>query len=316
MSEQEKQVVQRRGSLSASSSAASSSSAGSMLDAETRAEALSLIGGLARRQVAAFEALTSGGSIAGAARAAGVARKTVYVWLGEGHAFGEAYRQWKASIAETARTRLLMVGEAATVQIAKAVRQGDTKAALAVAKGMGLLAPPAVGPALVQIEARKREAEAERAEIEGEDRRGSWAAFKDLVDVEEITYEIERADEDEGEGDVEGQDGDGGSLADASGFREGSGGRGDAGGGNAGAGAGAGGGGGDRAAGGGGGIDAGDRGVPRGAGGVAEAGAGAVPGQGAGQAKHRDPRGADEAGAWREPGGAEADHGAGGEEAT
>ena len=128
-------------------------------DTEAGADALQLIVGLTVSQGAAFEALTSGASIASAARAANVTRKTMYSWLGEGHAFAQAYEQWKNSIAETSRTRLLMIGEAATVQIAKAVRQGDTRAALAVAKGMGLLAAPAVGPSLAQLTAKKRAGE-------------------------------------------------------------------------------------------------------------------------------------------------------------
>ena len=122
-------------------------------DTEAGADARQLIVGLSVNQAAAFEALTAGASIASAARAGNVTRKTLYSWLAEGHAFAQAYEQWKQSIAETSRTRLLMIGEAATVQIAKAVRQGDTRAALAVARGMGLLAAPAVGPTLAQITA-------------------------------------------------------------------------------------------------------------------------------------------------------------------
>src|SRR5258708_48233 len=82
-------------------------------DTEAGADALQLIVGLTVSQGAAFEALTSGASIASAARAGNVTRKTMYSWLGEGHAFAQAYEQWKNSIAETSRTRLLMIGEAA-----------------------------------------------------------------------------------------------------------------------------------------------------------------------------------------------------------
>jgi hypothetical protein len=133
----------------------------------------------------------------------------MYTWMEEGRALGAAYAQWKASIAETSRTRLLMIGEAATVHIARAVKRGDVKAALAVAKGMGLLAPPAVGPTLVQIEARKREAEAAKAEGERRDE-VSVGGFAELVDVEGIVEEVERVSDEGGEGGSNGSDDGGG----------------------------------------------------------------------------------------------------------
>ena len=163
-------------------------------DVETVADALSLIGGLTGKQAAAFEVLTSGGSIAGAARSAGVTRRTMYAWLEEGRALAEAYAQWKRGIAETTRTRLLMIGEAATMQIARAVKQGDTKTALAVAKGMGLLSPPAVGPSIHESTGRKRAAEAEKAAAERAEALRA-TPFAELVDVERLAEEIEEAEE-------------------------------------------------------------------------------------------------------------------------
>jgi hypothetical protein len=123
----------------------------------------------------------------------------MYAWLEEGRALGAAYAQWKASIAETSRTRLLMIGEAATVHIARAVKRGDVKAALAVAKGMGLLAPPAVGPSIHEVTARKREAEAAKAEAEREEGVSQTAAFAELVDVEGIVEEVDGVEDDEGD---------------------------------------------------------------------------------------------------------------------
>jgi transposase-like protein len=161
---------------------------------ETGEEALSLIGGLSQKQMAAFEVLTTGGTIAAAAREAGVNRKTIYVWLERGHEFGVAYEQWKKSIAETSRTRLLMIGEAATVQIARSIKQGDTRAALAVAKGMGLLSPPPVGPSLTQTVARKQEAEAQKAEESAREKAVAAASFAELVDVEGFSEEMREAE--------------------------------------------------------------------------------------------------------------------------
>ncbi len=156
-----------------------------LLETEAGADAVSLVADLSVSQAAAFYALTSGGSVAGAARAANVTRRTVYAWLEKGHKFATAYEEWKHSIAETSRTRLLMIGEAATVQIARSIKQGDTRTALAVAKGMGLLAPPPVGPSMTQSVARKKAVEAQRAEEEAADRLSAMP-FRELVDVEGI----------------------------------------------------------------------------------------------------------------------------------
>jgi len=120
-----------------------------LVESETD-NAVSLVAGLSPAQQTAFVILTRGGTISAAARTANVSRPTLYAWLEAGHPFADAYQQWKLSLAETSRTRLLMIGEAATIQIARAVNAGDTRAALAVAKGMGLLSPPPVGPSLTQ----------------------------------------------------------------------------------------------------------------------------------------------------------------------
>jgi hypothetical protein len=154
-----------------------------------------LLAGLSAGQVSAFEVLTTGGTVSAAARAAGKSRETIYQWLSAGHRFAIAYEQWKSSIAETSRTRLLMIGEAATVQVARAIHQGDTRAALAVVKGMGLMSPPPVGPSLTQAAARKKELEVQKAErMEAEAAAGA-ISFKDLVNVEGFEKEMREAEE-------------------------------------------------------------------------------------------------------------------------
>jgi len=148
--------------------------------------AVALVAGLSPTQQTAFEILTRGGTIAAAARAAKVTRRTLYAWLEADHPFASAYEQWKLSIAETSRTRLLMIGEAATVQIARAVNAGDTRAALAVAKGMGLLSSPPVGPSLTQTQrdakqqAIRKTARKEAAAVE----------FAELLNVEKMQEEL------------------------------------------------------------------------------------------------------------------------------
>jgi hypothetical protein len=104
-----------------------------------------------------------------------------------------------------------MIGEAATVQIALAIGEGDTRAALAVAKGMGLLSPPPVGPSLTQTRAQIEEAKTPNATRARE--------FQDLIaglteptitenDDENTTEEL---DKDEFDDDTDA--GDSGSLA-------------------------------------------------------------------------------------------------------
>lgn len=127
-----------------------------------------------------------------------MARKTIYEWLEPGHRFGAAFEQWKNGMAETSRTRLLMIGETATVQIARAINQGDTRAALAVVKGMGLLSPPAVGASTAQSVAREKAAEAETAERAAEEKAASAAAFRDLVNVDGFATEMRVAERREG----------------------------------------------------------------------------------------------------------------------
>ncbi len=185
-------------------------SAANEIPNETRNETLDksdLMAGFSIKQTQAFSVLTTGGKIADAARAAGVTRKTIYEWLEPVHEFGSAYEQWKSSIAETSRTRLLMIGEAATVQIARAVRQGDTRAALAVAKGMGLLAPPPVGRSLSQTMSDKREADAKLAVAKSERARN----FADLVNVDNFRVEMARAEE------MEAEQGEAGEVAESAG---------------------------------------------------------------------------------------------------
>ena len=154
----------------------------------------SLMEGLSLKQMAAFGVLTNGGTIATAARAARVSRKTIYVWQEEGHPFATAFEQWKRSVAGTCRTRLLMIGEAATVLIARAIKGGDVRAALAVAKGMGLLSPPPVGETIVELEARKKKVEAKEVEQRAADSL-SATPFKDLVNVDGFAEEMKEAEE-------------------------------------------------------------------------------------------------------------------------
>jgi hypothetical protein len=173
---------------------------GSSDELELEREGMDLGAGLSPMQARAFEVLTCGGTITGAAMAAGVTRRTMYGWLAEGQALAAAYRQWKSSMAETSRTRLLMIAEAATVTIARSVKNGDTQAALAVVKGMGILSPPATGPSMMEAVARKKEAEAARGELETSEKKARSQTFAELVNVEGFAEEMRQSEEREGRG--------------------------------------------------------------------------------------------------------------------
>jgi len=120
-------------------------------------------GNLPPREARAFEVLSAGGTIVAAAAAAGVVRQTVHEWLLPGGALAGAIDVWKKSLADNARTRLLILGQQATTTIANAIRNGDTRAALAVVKSMGLLAAPPTGESLHQTTATLKRDQAARA---------------------------------------------------------------------------------------------------------------------------------------------------------
>jgi hypothetical protein len=115
-------------------------------------------------QARAFESLSAGGTVASAAVAAGVTRRTIHNWMQPAHEFRQSFDRWKESMSENARTRLLILGHQAMTTIATAIKQGDVHAALTVVKGMGLLAAPPVGDTTATTNARLRRLKAEEAD--------------------------------------------------------------------------------------------------------------------------------------------------------
>ncbi len=130
-------------------------------------------GDLTAAQRRAIGRMASGESATAAAAAAGVHRQTVHRWLREDPAFRAAFHAWQAAAAEHARARLLALADAAVTTVAAAVANGDTRTALAVLKGQGLLVPPTPGPTDPDQVARQQLAAAARAEaalIDAEER--------------------------------------------------------------------------------------------------------------------------------------------------
>jgi transposase-like protein len=102
-------------------------------------------GRLAVEQQAALELLVTGKSITDTARAAGVARSTIYHWLRHDPVFQAAYNQWHDQLEEGCRSRLMTLTDKATDAIEKALENGDARAALQLLKGMGMIRHKIVG---------------------------------------------------------------------------------------------------------------------------------------------------------------------------
>jgi hypothetical protein len=103
---------------------------------------------LSPSQITALAALLAGSAITVAAEQAAVSRETVHRWLRE-PVFAAAYNRQRRDLWEATETRLLRLADRATTVVERALDQdGDVKAALALLKGLGLLAgsTPARGP--------------------------------------------------------------------------------------------------------------------------------------------------------------------------
>jgi predicted DNA-binding protein YlxM (UPF0122 family) len=94
---------------------------------------------LSGEQRTALEMLVGGKSLAETARTAGVARSTIYEWLKKDAGFRAAYNQWHEMMKESCRSRLKMMLDKATSAVEKALDAGDSKAAIALLKGMGMI---------------------------------------------------------------------------------------------------------------------------------------------------------------------------------
>jgi transposase-like protein len=139
-------------------------------------------GRLAVEQQAALELLVTGKSITETARAAGVARSTIYHWLRHDPVFQAAYNQWHDQLEEGCRSRLMTLTDKATDAIEKALENGDARAALQLLKGMGMIRHKIVGPTDAE-EIRERD------EIKREERRIALKRDKGKLIMEDLYAE-------------------------------------------------------------------------------------------------------------------------------
>jgi terminase small subunit-like protein len=126
---------------------------------------------LAKEQQVVLEGLVVGKPLKELSEAAGVARSTIYRWMKHDAAFRAAYNQWHEQMLESGRSRLLMMVDTAADSLQKALEAGDSKAALELLRGMGVLKARAVGPTdaeeirrLNDLERRRKNVELGRAE--------------------------------------------------------------------------------------------------------------------------------------------------------
>jgi transposase-like protein len=139
-------VVPAVGSVGAAGAIVESKEASSPADADvipepfapvSPAEAMSMA--LSPPQRLAIQMLTSGRTLVAAATAAGVNRTTLYRWLKGDPAFQAAYNAWQKDMRDTARGRILALSDLAINTVARAMTQGDTRAALRILQATGAL---------------------------------------------------------------------------------------------------------------------------------------------------------------------------------
>ena len=95
---------------------------------------------LPRPQLDALEALGAGATVTEAARQAGVDRTTVHRWLRDNFSFQAAWNRLRRDLEREAETRIERLAHEALGAVEDAVASGDARVALAVLKGVGLLA--------------------------------------------------------------------------------------------------------------------------------------------------------------------------------
>ena len=90
-------------------------------------------------QINVIRALVSGQTVLSAAEDANIHRSTIHRWLRENYDFQAALNASKRHLWDEITCRLLSIGSTAIETIEATIRNGNTRAALEVLKGLGLL---------------------------------------------------------------------------------------------------------------------------------------------------------------------------------
>jgi len=115
-------------------------------------------------QIAALDALLSGKTTTDAAAAAGISRSTLYNWLGKDFRFQAALNRGRRELRQTLACRADQLAADAAECVARAVREGDVKAALEILKRANVFAAANIGSdneAVLQHEEQKRQIDRE-----------------------------------------------------------------------------------------------------------------------------------------------------------
>ncbi len=96
-------------------------------------------------QLAALEALLSGKTARDAATAAGISRSTLYNWLGKDFRFQAALNRGRREMRQAVACRADQLASEAAECVARAVREGDVKAALEILKRVNVFAASKIG---------------------------------------------------------------------------------------------------------------------------------------------------------------------------
>jgi hypothetical protein len=100
---------------------------------------------LPEAQEIALLQLATGSSIAKAAEAARVDRRTVHRWIRSNPHFAAAYNEWRREMLDSGRTRLVAMTNLALDTVKSAMLQGDARVAFQVAKATGVMDIPKPG---------------------------------------------------------------------------------------------------------------------------------------------------------------------------
>ncbi|MDB5355481.1 MAG: hypothetical protein JWN24_1934 [Phycisphaerales bacterium] len=143
---------------------------------------LPMTSGLSAQQQTALAALASGMLPGAAAQAAGVVASTLYRWRRKDPAFIAALNAWRNHAQESARDRVLAMAGQATATVLAAMQKGDARTAMTILKGLGAIAPAALGPESVigvrrvmDRDASKQYVDVQNSRIELRDARNSVA---------------------------------------------------------------------------------------------------------------------------------------------
>jgi hypothetical protein len=101
---------------------------------------------LPARQRTALLGLAAGKSFAAAARTAGVTRQTLYEWRTRNPRFAAIFNAWQADAVASAQNALVGLLEDSVAALGNAVRNGDTRIAMEVARRLGVLDLVKPGP--------------------------------------------------------------------------------------------------------------------------------------------------------------------------